>query len=167
MPKSTSRVRPSVGEQHVAGLHVAVHDALLVGVVQGLGDVGRDTNRLALRERPVALDARGERLAVDELHDDGRRLSGVVDVVDADDHRVRQACRGARLRDQALPRGDIGQEVRVEPLHGHRPIELLVAGAPHLGASARGDALDEPVSVEDQLLRRPLVVMGRGRARLP
>ena len=64
----------------------------------------------------------------------------------------------------------------MEPLDGDRSVQLLIVGAPNLGAAANGEALDEPVSVEDQLLVHacplggrcvPLQVLGRFRGTGP
>ncbi len=52
---------------HVRGLEVAVDDALLVRLLEGLGDLLRDGDRLVDRNRP-ALQALGEVFALDELH---------------------------------------------------------------------------------------------------
>ena len=52
---------------HVGGLQVAVDDALLVRLLERLGDLPRDRERLVDRDRP-ALQPLGEVLAGDELH---------------------------------------------------------------------------------------------------
>ena len=78
------------------------------------------------RERTLASDARGQRLAVDQLHHQRRRFAGGVHVVDLDDHRVREAGGGTRLGHEPLARRLVGQEVGMQPLHGHVASELLV-----------------------------------------
>ncbi len=65
--------RAAVGTQeHVPGLHVAVHEPALMGVVEGVGHVRGDPRGVGLTQRPVTSDAGRERLAVHELHDDRR-----------------------------------------------------------------------------------------------
>ena len=54
MPKSATRVLPSVGEQDVLGLDVAVDHAVLVGVLERAGRLARDPERVVHRELPLA-----------------------------------------------------------------------------------------------------------------
>ena len=77
-------------------------DATLVSVEQRLADLGRDARRLVRRQRPVAREASGERLALDQLEHDARRLAIDVDVVDRHDPGMRQAGHRAGLGRQPL-----------------------------------------------------------------
>ena len=58
-----------VGDLHVRGLEVAVDDALLVGFLQPLGDLGGDLHRLADRQG-AAFEAHGKILALHQFHDE-------------------------------------------------------------------------------------------------
>ena len=58
---------------HVGRLQVPVDDALLVGFLEGLGDLLRDRDRLVDRNRP-ALQSLREVLALDEFHGQDVRL---------------------------------------------------------------------------------------------
>ena len=138
------------GEQDIARLHVAVDHAALMGVEERLGDVGCDRDCVCGRERTLARDARCQRLAIDQLHHERRRFPGGIHVVDLDDRRVSEAGRGARLGHEPLARCLVGQQVGMQPLHGHIASQLLVLRAPDLGAPAGGEALEKPIPTEDQ-----------------
>ena len=73
-------------EHHVGGLEVAVQDAVAVRHAQRLGQLHGDRHRLAFAERALG-QARGQRLAVDELEDDGHFAIHLDDVVDGGDRR--------------------------------------------------------------------------------
>ena len=60
--------RAIAGEEDVLGLHVAVHHALLVRVLQGAGGLGRDAERLFDRELALAVQPVVERLSIHERH---------------------------------------------------------------------------------------------------
>ena len=59
----------SAGEQDVARLDVAMYHVVLVGVVQRLGDVAGDLDRLADRQLLFPRDPMAKRLALDVGHD--------------------------------------------------------------------------------------------------
>ena len=83
------QVRPAVVVEHdVRRLDVAVDDAVVVGVVQGLGDLGDQLGRVAERDRPVPQPV-GQGLALDELLDQvARAVVGLADLVEGDDAGV-------------------------------------------------------------------------------
>src|SRR5262249_36308433 len=55
-------------DQYVAGFHVAMHDAVAVGELERIRDVGAYPRRLHRRDRAVTTDDVAQRLAVDVLH---------------------------------------------------------------------------------------------------
>ena len=75
------------GHLHVRRLEVAVDDALLVGFLEGLGDLPRDGERLVDRDRS-ALQALGEVLALDELEDEEELPVRLLEAVDGGDAGV-------------------------------------------------------------------------------
>ena len=133
-------------EQDVGRLHVAVHQPLGVHVVEGLGDGLADLPDLLERQR-AALEGGGQRLAVDELHDDPRP-TGVVGagVVDLHQRGVRQP--GERL-------GLVGRAGgRLVVRDGHElqrddAVERGVGRLPDLGGAAAAAQHVEAVAVGD------------------
>src|SRR5581483_10806751 len=95
-------------EEDVPGLQVAVDDPLRVSVGDGGRDLADDAGDLSRLDRPP--QARGEALALDELHDDEGLLLVGPDVEDLDDARVAELARRARLAQEAL-RALLGVEV--------------------------------------------------------
>ena len=94
-----------LGQHHdVGGLHVAVDDVLLVGMLEGLGHVRGDAQGLAPLEAAVALHALGEGLALQVLERDVEGVAARVaaDVVDDDDAGVGEAGGDPRLVQEAL-----------------------------------------------------------------
>lgn len=146
--------RTGVGDDHVGGLDVAVHDAVLVRVGERLQHPGDDDQRL-LRRRGLGVDQQvADRAALDELHHDVRDrlavdgvLAGVVDrhdrmVVEPGD-RLRLA-REAGLGDRVL--GEVG----AQQLHRDRAPQPDVLRREHLGHAAPAEAVGQPVpSVAD------------------
>ena len=61
-------LRVPAREQHVVGLDVAVHDAMLVRVLQRFRHFAEESRRLGQRQLARALEPRAERFALDERH---------------------------------------------------------------------------------------------------
>ncbi len=97
-------------QHHVRGLEVPVNDAGLVRGRERAGQLGGDGERLTDRQTlrrsartHASGDARGERLAVQELHDQIGHSGVVPDVVDRADVRVGQRGDRSGLAIEALP----------------------------------------------------------------
>ncbi len=112
-------------EQHVVGLHVAVHDALPVSVGERVTHVAQDPHRIADRQLVLVGQAGAQRLALDVRHD-------VIEQV------ARRAGREQRNDVGVLqPGGEL--DLALEPVHvhpgGHRGREHLhhhLPPQPHL-----------------------------------
>ena len=77
--------------QHdVAGLHVPVDDASIVGERQGLSHRLANLGHTLWRKRSLSIDELREGLSLDQLHHDERRVTVDADVVQGDDVRVAQ-----------------------------------------------------------------------------
>ena len=141
-------------DQQVARLDVAVHDAGPVRGVQGAGGLGDDVEHDVGVEPAVPLDDLGQRLAVDQLHDQVRAAERAVLAVveDPGDPGVGERGREARLG------AEPGTELLVVGVHGRqhldrdRPAEDLVATAPDLAHAAGSDPLEQRVTVVEHIL---------------
>ena len=91
---------PIVGQHDIGGLEIPVHDAGRVGVSQRVSQLAGDGEDLPAWHRAAARKA-GHRLALGVLHHDARMLSGLNDVVDGCDIRMRDLGGGARLAKEA------------------------------------------------------------------
>ena len=80
-------------------------DAVAMRLVERVGDLGRDRQRLVERERPF-LEPRGQRLALEMRHDKEERAIDAADIVDAADVRMVQRGDGARLALEAGRRSE-------------------------------------------------------------
>ena len=87
---------------YVLRLYVAVDDALLVRVLQGLGYLDGKMQGLLPAEGALFLHVLHEGHALDELHDDIFHAIAVTDVVDGDYVGVREHGDSLRLRLEAL-----------------------------------------------------------------
>src|ERR1017187_10108843 len=76
-------------DPEVLGLQVAMDDASFVGCREALGHLDREFRRLTWCQRPP-LEARTQRLALEELHHDVGRVSLRRKIVDAEDVRMVQ-----------------------------------------------------------------------------
>ena len=85
-----------LGEHDVAGLEVAVDDAGAVRAVERVGDLRADAQHVGERQRP-AREARGQRLALDQLHHQVVGVALAADVVQRADVRMVEARDRLRL----------------------------------------------------------------------
>ncbi len=129
-PKSMS-LAPDWRQHDVAGLEVAVDEAPAVGAVQRFGDLDADFLDL-LGGQGAALEALGQRLALQQLHDQEVHAVLVAHVVECADVRVAQARDGLRLPLEALlevrvrrevGRQDLDRDFAVKP-RVLRPVDL-------------------------------------------
>ena len=141
------QLRAGLGQHDVGGLEIAVDDALPMRLVEGVGDLGRDLQRLVERERPL-LEAGGERLPVEMRHDEEVRAVGVADVVDAADMRMIERRDGARLALEPRAQVGIAGDVRREDLDGDAAIEPRVAGFVDFAHAASTQRADDFIRTE-------------------
>jgi hypothetical protein len=111
-------------------------DALAMRLVERVGDLAGDLQRLVERERPF-LEPRGQRLALEMRHDQIVRAVTLADVVDAADVGMIQGGDRAGLALETRPQiGIIGDLTGQHP-DGNRSIEARVAGFVNFAHSAR------------------------------
>lgn len=148
-PEVRQQHPPVPGEQHVGRFDVTVQHTGGVRGPQGAQDMETDPRRLAGLDLAGLLGGVGERRAVDVLHDDPGAVVVLDDVVDGDDSRVGDPGGRARL---LLRAGVQHHTVRLggvqaggQLLDGHRPVEDLVMGSPHLAHTAAAQDVAQPV----------------------
>ena len=125
-------LRPALGrDDDVRRLDVAMDDPALGGVHQGAGDLQREVDRLADRERTVALDPLADRRAFDVLEGDVVIPIVVADRVDPGDILVVESGRGAALLIESL------DNLRIARLLGRKDLQGDVAIEPRRRARGR------------------------------
>ena len=145
-------------ELDVGGLEVAVDDALLVRLLEGLGDLLRDLEGLGDRDRP-ALQALGEVLAGGELHREevGGRAVGerrALEAVDVGDACVVEGREDLRLALEAGEPIGIGGKSLGKQLDRDVASELRVRRPVDVAHAARAEGRHDPVGSETGLGRK-------------
>ena len=138
---------PGRREHHVAGFQVAVEDALAVRRVQRARDLNGPRQRLLDRNRSLR-DTRRQRLALEVLHDEKRRLILLADVEERADVAVTQLGDGTRLALEALAQFRCGGDVGRQRLDGDDAIEACVCGLVDLAHPPRADGAEDLVRAE-------------------
>ncbi len=142
-----------VVEEDVVGLYVAVDDALAVGVIERVGDLGQDAAALVLGELPVAAETSREGLAADIAHDEVGHSVQLAEGVERDDVRVRQL--GGRLGLAAEAVVDLGRAgFGLDDLDGDFPVEREIARQIDGAHPASAQEPDETVLALELLLQR-------------
>ena len=139
------------GDQDVARLDVAVHQAGGVRDLQRAAGLLEHVQRVPQRQPAGALEHRVQRLAVDQLHHQvgGAALAvhvGLAVVVDAGDARVVEHRGGARLGAEPLDELGVRGELGLEHLDRDAAAQPAVDGLPHLAHAAGGDQPLQPVA---------------------
>ena len=145
---------PVLTKQHVLRLHVAVDEALAVGVVERGRQNGTDRADFAIGKRRRATDEVLQVAALDELHDDvGRTRFGVLaDVIDRNDVWVAQTRRGASFTPEALEELGIIGVLWMEQLDRDASIQQGVVRLPDRGHATAGDLAEQLVATSEHAL---------------
>ena len=115
------------GDQHVVGLDIPMHDAVLVGVCQRIHDLTKDPHRGTHRQLPFALELGAERFPLDVRHDVVQETVGLTRVVEWQDVWVSELRGDFDFAEEPL-RPQSGGQVRTENLDRNPPIVLQVVG---------------------------------------
>ena len=116
-------------------------DAVAVCAIEGIGDLGRVVDDFVSRERP-ARQPRGQRFALEELHDQEGDAVLFAEVVQDADVRVVQRPDDAGFAIEALAQLRVGRELRGQDLDRDLTIEAGVDGAVHMAHASGGDGGD-------------------------
>ena len=136
-----------VVEQHVVGLHVAVHHALPVRVVERRADLRRDPHDPVHLDRAVLRQVVRETPAPEKRQNEIDYLTHLTVVDRRADERMNEPARRLRLAAKAQTHLAVARQVRVHDLHRQRPAELLVFGGVHVGHAARPEPADDAIPV--------------------
>ena len=157
-------------EQQVLRLDVAVDHVLAVGVLEGLGRLAGDAERILQRQLPLPPKAVPQALALDVRHGEPEPAGGLAGVEDREDVRVLEPGGEPDLALEPL-RAHGGGELRVEHLQGYGPVVLEVAGKVDRGHAPAAELPLERVTVlqrfterRERIWHQPRV-FGRGRAK--
>ena len=131
--------RAAVGEEDVLRLEIAVHDAVAMGIPQGLADVARDPPCLGRRQGSFAQQPLPQRDAAEQFHRDERPPRVLVHVEDADDAAMVERTRDRELAAEALASGRVEREVSVQQLDRDLRPRCPVVRGEHFGEPARAD----------------------------
>ena len=140
------------GKEQVLGLDVAVDHALLVGVLEGLGRLAGDPERVVHRELPLAPEPVAKRFPLHVRHgkpeplSDPLRLSHRPTVQHRQHMRMLQPGRGPDLPLEPL-RAERRREVGMEHLERDWPVVPQIAGEPDGRHAAAAQLALELVSV--------------------
>ena len=156
-PEVADQRRAVVGDEDVAGLDVAVHDAELVGGGERRGDLPADPRRLGHAQRAALAELLRERDRRQELHDQAGLALVLDDVEDGDGVAVVQPGGDPRLAHRAVG-GELGllgaqPDLRPQLLDRDGALEPLVAGLPHDAHATAADLADEAVAVGQERAR--------------
>jgi hypothetical protein len=135
--------RPAVVQQDVLGLDVPVDHPVPVGVVERVGHLPRDPDRLVHAELGFAIELGTEGFAVDERHDVEEEAIRRTAIEQGQDVWMLERRRGGDLLHEALG-PEHGGQLGLQHLEGDPPPVLQVLGEVHRGHSALAElALDQ------------------------
>jgi hypothetical protein len=142
---------PLAVHQDVPGLDVAMNDAARVRDREAVGDILRHPRGGRGRQRRLPADPRGQVVAVDQLHHEERRVAVGARAEIADDIRMVEDGRGMSLAPEAQGQIRVGDDLRAQQLHGHRPPEQRVPRPEDGGHPAPPDHLVEAEAAREHV----------------
>ena len=141
--------RVVAAQQDVLRLDIAMNDAAAVRVIQRIGDLARDAQRLDERQ-PAAVQPLAQRLPFDERHREPEIPAGFAGIMDRQDVRMLQPSGQHDFLLKALGAKD-GRKLGMQQLECHRPVVLQVMGEEHSGHTAAAELAVETITGSDGL----------------
>ena len=138
----------------VRGLEIAVDDPLAVGGVERLGELPGDAQDLVHGQRAGPNEALGQRLAVNELHDQEARVAGLFEAVDRRDVGMIERGEYPRLASEARQPGRVVRELLGKYLDRDLAAKAQIGGAVDLAHPARPERRTNLVSPEPDAWRK-------------
>ena len=115
-----------------------MHDAVLVRVLEGVGDFSRDPHRFVHAELRLAVELRAQCLAVDERHDVEEEAVRGTRIEERENVRVLQRRRGLDLDDEPFGAED-GGELGLQHLQRDVAIMLYIVREVDRGHAAHAE----------------------------
>ena len=148
---SPGRGTRAFGSHHdVGGLHIAVHDALLVRSRQAVRDLNGEVERLLDRQRPPPQHPLERLAGVARHRDEDLPRPGLADIVDRANVHVVESPGSPCLAQHARLRVRVGDQVNGQKLERYRAFQSGVAGL-----------VDDAHPAFAELARDPVVRNGR------
>ena len=140
-------------DHDVGGFDVAVHNAVLVGVLQRVTHVRCNGHGMRGGEAALAGDRLAHVRAVNELHDEKQRaIAHLAEVEDLHDARVVELRHGAGLLLEALQEGRVMlAQLRREDFDGDGPLQRGLDAAIHRAHAATSEEGLDDVAIEPRL----------------
>ncbi len=132
-------------EHDVVGLDVAVDDLVRVRIGQRVDDVAKQPHRLGRRHGADLLDARAERIALDEGHDVVQQAAGLARVVEREDVRVAELGGDLDFAQEPLGAQD-GREIGAQDLDRDLAMMLEVVGQVDRGHPSAANFLEDGIA---------------------
>ncbi len=136
-------------DQQVGGLDIAVHQSILMGIVQRIGDRGHQPGDPAVVGGETPVPAR-QALAVDQFRDDETVSVGrASDVIDRDDMLVIQAREDPRLAEEGVDILVAEDPVATRDLDGHQPAQQFIPRQIDLAEPALSQDAQDAIAVDE------------------
>ena len=153
------QLRARFRQHHVAGLQIAMDDAGAMRRVERRRDLNRHGQRLRRRER-ARVEAPGQRVPVEQLHDEERRAVVLADVVQRADVgwvscEIARASRSNRSRNCGSAASAAGR-ILTATVRSRRRVARLVDFAHAARAERRQDLVRPEFRSRDQHVNRPI-----------
>ena len=143
------RVAGGAAEEHVVGLQISVDHAGVVRGGEALGEGDPERRDVGGGEAMLAAHARGERLALEELHREPGATLVLAGVEDLHNRRMPTARGGDPLLHEA-PRGELRRERLGEQLERDLPLQRLVGrDVDHAATAGAKEALDAVLAADE------------------